>query len=323
LEETQTKIKLLIRDYVIGGKGFIQLDRAVQKEINEAIKDLESDNLKANARIGLNIFADRVYRQFVADLGFNHAILIGAISLMKKGQYTQKEVNILNDSIAKIQGHYEIGLPNQEFHKDYMARVKTALDNMRQIEAMDYRQGISLRNIAEMQVRYEFQQEKITNLKANGENLVVCSTHGNCSKRCEPWQGGHYTLDGTYQTVDGIKFVPLETATEIFVTTKSGKSYKNGLLGFNCRHYLIPYRKGVEVPNVNAKTIDREREIDQRMRQLERNVRQWKEERDLNNGVDQKRYLQARKKAIDWNKKYIQFAQENQRAYYPDRVKII
>lgn len=323
MEETQTKIKLLIRDYVISGKGFVELDKAVQKVINETIKDLESDFLKANARIGLNIFADKVYRQFVADLGFNHTILLGAINLMKKGQYTQREVNILNDNIAKMQGYYDIGLPNREYHKDYMEQVKTALDNMRQIEAMDYRQGISLRNVAEMQVRYEFQQEKIANLKSQGENLVTCSTHGNCSKRCEPWQGGHYTLDKTTQEVDGITFVPLENATDIFVTTKSGKVYKNGLLGFNCRHYLTPYRKGAEIPSVNAEIIDKEREIDKKMRYLERNVRQWKEERDLNNGIDQKRYLQARKKAIEWNKKYIQFAQENERAYYPDRVKII
>lgn len=319
----QTKIKLLIRDYVIGGKGFLELDKAVQKTITEAIKDLQSPELKTRARIGLNIFADKVYKQFVADLGFNHTILISAIALMKKGQYTQKEIGVLNDNIAKVQGYYNIGLPNREYHKTYMAQVKTALENMRQAEAMDYAQGTSLRNLSEMQVRQEFQQEKIANLKTQGENLVVCSTHGNCSKRCEPWQGGHYTLDNTYQTVDGIKFEPLKNATDIFETTKSGKVYKNGLLGFNCRHYLTPYRQGMEIPDIKAEVIDKERNIDQQMRYLERNVRQWKEERDLNNGIDRNRYLQARQKAMEWNKKYIQFAQDNERAYYPDRVKVI
>ena len=74
---------------------------------------------------------------------------------------------------------------------------------------------------------------------------------------------------------------------------------------------------------MGAKEIEREREVDKRMRELERGVRSWKEERDLNQNIDRNRYLYARQKAIDWNKKYIQYAQENQRAYYPDRVKII
>lgn len=242
---------------------------------------------------------------------------------MKEGNYTSKEIETLNAKILDISGlQAEVGIPNQEYHKSYMERVKTALNNMRQLEA-NTPSGTSLRNLAEMEVRYQNHNDKIEDLKENGENLVICSTHGNCSKRCEKWQGGYYTLNKETVTVDNKNFIPLETATDVYVTTKSGKVYKNGLLGYNCRHYLIPYRKGIKTPNVTAKEVEKERDIDKRLRQLERNVRQWKEERDLNNGVDRNRYLKARQKAIDWNKKYIEFAKANKRAYYPDRVKII
>lgn len=321
IEEAQTKIKLLIRDFVLDGKGFLKLDKAVQKQITETVKELEFESLKQETRVGLNLFAEKVYKQFVNDLGYNYTSLMAAVKLLKQGAFTQKELDILNESIAKTQN--EIAVPNQEYHKVYMGRVKTALDNMRKVEAKQYGSGISLRNVAEMQVRYENHAKMLNDLRERGENAVVCSTHANCSSRCEPWQGKHYTLDGSTKVIDGKTFIPLETAVDVYVATRSGKTYKNGLLGYNCRHKILSYRKNEQIPNVGAKEIEREREIDKRMRELERGVRSWKEERDLNQNIDRNRYLYARQKAIDWNKKYIQYAQENQRAYYPDRVKII
>lgn len=323
IEETQTQIKLAIRNFVLNGNSFILLDREVQKIINETIKDLENEILKIEAKRTLNLFAEKVYKKFISDLGFNYSILLSTIKVMSKGNYSKEEINILNGKIQDVKGlQAEVGLAGQEYHKPYIERVKTALNNMRQIEAT-IPNGVSLRNLAEMQVRDEKHKNEINTLKENKNILVVCSTHGNCSKRCEPWQGRYYTLDGSTRKIDGHDFIPLETATDVFVTTKSGKTYKNGLLGYNCRHKITVYKPNEIIPNMSAMEIEKEREIDQRMRQLERNVRMWKEEKVLNSGVDKKRYEIASKKAIEWNKRYIDYAKTSGRAYYPDRVKII
>lgn len=320
IEEVQTEIKLIIRNNILGGKSFIKLDREVQRKIKEVVRELD-DELKFEASQTLNMFADKVFRQFISDLGFDYSLLLGAVASLQKGVFTDKELEVLNSDIKSIMP-VETALPLQEYHKTYIDKVKTALNNMRQIEA-NTTSGASLRNIAEMQVRYERHINSQNELRERGENLVVCSTHANCSERCENWQGGYYTLDGTTQTVDGKEFIPLETATNVFVTTKAGKVYKNGLFGFNCRHYLLPYRNEMLIPHTTAEEIDKERNIDKRMRQLERNVRQWREEAVLNKGVDKRRYLKSREKAIEWNKRYIEFAKTNERAYYPDRTKII
>ena len=323
IEEAQTEIKLTIRNNVLGGGSFLKLNKQVQDIIKEVVNELEFEELKAEARRTLNLFAEKVYKQFILDLGFNYQLLTATVKVMREGNYTDKEIQVLNDKIVNVsQLPAEIGLPNQEYHKVYIDRVKTALNNMRQIEA-NTPSGTSLRNLSEMQVRYERRNETINNLRESGNNLVVCSTHGNCSKRCEPWQGKYYTLNGERLTVDGKEFIPLETATDVYVTTKTGKVYKNGLLGYNCRHRILPYEQDMQIPNVSAKEIEKQRNIDHELRHYERMVRKWKEERELNKDVDRKRYLQARQKAIDWNKRYIQFAKENNRAYYPDRVKII
>lgn len=330
LEEAQTRIKLAIRDAVLKNKNFFVLDREIQSIINETTKLIDLEELRNISILSLNVFADKCFKQFRFDLGFGIVELKASIELLRNGELANREnvskaINkVIGKDLEPYRTYYEIGLANQEYQKLYINKVRVALDNLRQIEAVSSSApNISLRNVAEMEVRQATQQDKIKDLKDSGENLVIASVHGNCSKRCEPYQGGYYTLDNTYQIVDGIEFKPLKDATDVFVTTKAGRVYKNGLLGFNCRHYLIPYRKGTEPPEVNAKIIEAERYIDQKMRYYERGVRAWKEEAILNKGVDIKKYQIAKKKAQEWNAKYIEFAQVNERAYYPDRTKLI
>ena len=154
--------------------------------------------------------------------------------------------------------------------------------------------------------------------------LVICSTHADCSERCKPWQGRVYSLDGTSGTTDdGRRFQPLENATDIYYTTKAGKTYKNGLLGFNCRHFLVPYKSGYRFPKPNAAEERREYNITQTQRRMEAEVRKWRTVAVENKDLDRERYLDARRKAIDANKAYIAYSKEHNRAYYPSRTKLI
>lgn len=226
----------------------------------------------------------------------------------------------------KVESVISIYLPKEiagDYSRAYFKEVKKALKNIINSEPM-YDERISLRNIAEMTVRYEKTTKNIEELKKNGVNLVVSSKHSNCSKRCEPWQGGHYTLDNTYQVVDGIEFQPLQNATDQFYTTKAGKVYKNGhITGFNCRHYLIPYKTGLKLPYISAKEVERERNIDHNMRYLERQVRKWKETAIIYKGVSQDEYLKARAKAKFYYKEYKDYAKENGRKYYQTRTEVL
>ena len=97
----------------------------------------------------------------------------------------------------------------------------------------------------------------------------------------------------------------------------------NGLLGFNCLHFLVPYKSGFSFPEPDEKTERKEYAITKRQRQLERDVREWKVKALINKDVDREEYLTARKMAISANKAYITYSREHGRAYYPDRVKLI
>ena len=204
-----------------------------------------------------------------------------------------------------------------------MDNVKKQLEEITRAQPK-YDKHISLRNIAEMTVRYESALANIESLKKAGVNLVQSSRHANCSKRCEPWQGKYFTLDNTYQVVDGIQFQPLSNATDIYYTTKAGKTYKNGhITGYNCRHRLFPYKKGYSQPMVSAKEIEKQRQIDATMRKYERDIRYYKEKALMYKGIDYRIYVQAKSKARELNERYIQYAKENSRAYYPNRTKVL
>ena len=221
-----------------------------------------------------------------------------------------------------------MGVPLQRFSQDYISKnVKPALTRLAEQEAKDpddITGRNSLRNRAEMEVRYNANLNSISDLKARGVRLVIASAHADCSERCRPWQGKVYSLDGTNGiTDDGRSFVPIETATDIFYTTKVGKTYKNGLLGFNCRHYLVEYHKDFYFPKPNPIIEKREYEITEEQRRLEREVRKWRIKAVESKGLDDEEYKKARRKAIEWNKAYIEFSKANNRAYYPSRTKIL
>lgn len=219
------------------------------------------------------------------------------------------------------------GIPNGIYAKDYMRKVNEVYTRLAKDDALDpddISGRNSMRNRAEMEVRNDFHQDEIQSLKDKGAKLVVCSTHADCSDRCFKWQGRVYSLDGTSgKTADGHAYVPLETATDVYYTTKAGKTYKNGLLGFNCRHRLYEYVPGMGIPKVSKAEQKKENKINTRQREMERNIREWRMREDLNKAAgNTQATVEAQKKAAEAYARYKKFSLENGRAYYPDRVKI-
>lgn len=343
LQDAQTDIKTAVKNGVLNNAPATAIKIEVSKIIARALSRIRSPTLKRDALLSLTRFAETLYVKMRLTLAaIPAAALPYVVTLIRGitattnmgGEYysprtpaEREAVRVLTSSGRLSYGAQDKGVPLQEFTKTYMRRVDAALADIAAENAKDpndYRGYNSLRNLAEMQVRYEAHQQSIADLKSAGVRLVVCSVHGDCSDRCAPYQGRIYSLDGTRgTTADGKDFVPLEEATDIYYTTKAGRTYKNGLLGFNCRHKLYPYTEGMVIPSVTKETQQREYAITQTQRLLERDVIRAREETLVYKGNNQKLYNEWRERAIACDKNYREYSKAHNRPYYPDRTKIL
>lgn len=342
LEEAETELRLLVKDCFLKRIDRRKTDSKAMEIINKALERVKVASLKLVAKQSLINFYLRQQREINRINGLNLLVLLSLMRLTQKDEKAVKNITLARaKSIVKeaMQQHNAtygttfdtsktFGVPLQKFHKEYINKnVKPVLDDLSKMYALDpddISGRNSLRNKAEMEVRYQQHQDNIDELKAQGHRLVIASEHADCSKRCRYYQGRVYSLDGTSGTTpDGRKFVPLEVATDVYYTTKAGKTYKNGLLGFNCRHYLVPYKDGFRFPKPNPQVEAKEYKITQKQRYLERQVRYWRTEAITNKGINPEYATIARNTAIEYNKEYIKFSKENGRAYYPSRTKLI
>ncbi len=345
--DAQTDIKVIIKNGVLKGAPFSVIQEKVRLTIEKAVKRLSSEALKAYSRVSLMSFANRMYLGMKSSFP-NPVQAVAIYTLVKavtesieKGKTLPTAELFIPTTTAEKTAFKQLygdtyhtnakGIPLQEFQKTYMERVNNALSQMAQANALDPNDIIGrngLRNLAEMQVRYENHLKEIATLKEKGVTLVVCSVHGDCSVRCSKWQGRVYSLDGTKGTTeDGKEYVPLEEATDqeqvYKVNVNTGMQYKGGLFGYNCRHKLYPYKVGMVIPSVSAREQIIERDITRRQRELERHVLHWREEALMQKGVNSKRYRYAKAKAVSWYDAYRKYSKSHGRAYYPDRVKIL
>lgn len=221
-----------------------------------------------------------------------------------------------------------LGSPLQKYHRDYYREnILPTFKRMAEEEALDpdsekyWERRSTLRNRAEREVRWQGHVDNRAELEARGVKLVIVSAHADCSERCRPWQGRVYSLDGTSGTTsDGRRYVPIEEATDIW--TSDGK-WKNGLFGFNCRHYMVEYKEGYRFPMVTAETEKKQYKITTKQRRMERLVRHWRTEAEMAKGVDPERYAYAKEKAKKANGRYIDFSKRNNRPYFDTRTRII
>ena len=340
MEEAETKIRQVTKDEFFKQTRKTAIDRKVYAIIREAMTQIKIPDLRRASEASLLEFYNRQYRELRRSFSWQLP-MVAALALLSGCRTDGTEIKPTNTERsaawrivenAGYTGARTMGVPMQRFSQDYIREnVQPALDRLAKQYPYDPDSGLtpqehrnSLRNRAEFEVRGQAQQDSIDGFRSRGVKLVICSTHADCSKRCAPWQGRVYSLDGTSgRTDDGRTYVPLENATEIYDTTKSGKRWRNGLLGFNCRHFLVEYKTGYYFPEPNAAEEKKEYMITETQRRLERSVRDWRTVAVENKGVNHDRYVEARAKAIEWNKRYIEYSQKNNRAYYPSRTKIL
>ena len=338
LNEAQERIRLAVKDAFFK-RQLATLEGVIKKIIEEALAAIAIPTLKDAARRSLTAFYHEQRRIIGA---ITPAMLITYLSLLKLSeggvksgagdsatrQYTASvPTSIAKKKVAELPEYLEFATPLRKYTKDYFRdNIEPVINRLATEEAIDpdskYYLGRreTLRTRAEREVRHESHINEIASLKANGTRLVIISSHANCSERCRPFQGEVFSLDGTSgKTDDGRAYKPIENATDKY--TKNGK-WKNGLFGFNCRHHAIPYSKDYKPPVFSAETEKKQYEIEQKQRYFERGVRHWRIKAAQLRGLDDEAYKKARKKAIEWNKRYQEYSIQNKRAWDPERIKI-
>lgn len=343
IEEAETKIRQVAKDEFFKQTRKTAIDRKIYAIIREAMVQIKIPDLRRAAEASLLEFYNRQYRELRRSFSWQLP-MVAALALLNghRTDGTPAQATIREQSsawrtveAAGYSGARVMGVPMQRFSQDYIREnVQPALDRLAKQYPYDPDSGLtpqehrnSLRNRAEFEVRGQAQQDSIDGFRSRGVVLVICSTHADCSERCRPYQGRVYSLDGTRgRTDDGRDYVPLEEATNNprdSYATKAGKVWQNGLLGFNCRHFLVEYKSGYHFPKPDVKAERKEYMITETQRRLERNVREWRTRAVEAKGVNPEEYKYARKKAIEWNKRYIEYSKKNDRAYYPSRTKIL
>lgn len=327
IEEAQEDIREIIKNAYLRNEKRGDTEVKVNKAVFKATKDIKIERLRGDTAKSLFLFATAQLRLWKS-LNIPPFILLFLGVQASKG-FTAENISATQEKAVltaleplKLKAY---GVPLGKYYKDvWEENVLPALEKIAQSKALDpndFTGRNSLRNLAEMEVRYKDHLDSIDNLKSKGVKLVIASTHADCSQRCMPWQGRIFSLDGSYGTIDGRKYVPLENATDIFYTTKAGRTYKNGLLGFNCRHKLDEYT-GQRYTRVSEEISRKEYAITLKQRAMEREIRNKRAEAATLKTISNQEYLSLRKKVNAMYEEYKRFSRENERAFYPMRTRI-
>lgn len=235
------------------------------------------------------------------------------------------------------------GSPNVTDYPRVLRQTIHELSNFQVVTQEEGKKPINLWQKAELDTRYEGQMKMLDDLKAEGVELAYISTHPNCSKRCENWQGVLVDLN-KYATAPqysadkkGIHY----RRSSFIVGKADGKNvyslpsimecvdiygYNNNIIcGFNCRHRLYKYRPGEFAPkSYSAEDIAKQRDIEIKIREMERKIRLFKTNERLYNKSGDK--VTAKKYRASWQSLetyYKKFCEKNGYAYQPYRIKII
>lgn len=337
VQDLETDVKIYVLNAVRNGENWSKVNATVTRMINEALQEVESDEVRSMAKTSLYLYASKVYVQAFAIYGNRDDGAELLLLLRNKGYTLPQEVttaisslppkNAVGGKFKPLKGLEQAynravanGINPIEYEKEVIRRTNRLLDTVAKV---DYSEYSSLRASVERQLRWEHNEQSLKDLRESGTKLVWIDSHANCSPRCQPYQGRLYSLDHTVGEMDGVPFAPLEVATDIYTTTKAGKTYKNGCLsGFNCRHRTVPYRKGFRPQTIPESVTKKQYAIDRKMRELERQVRFY-ESRALGYKDSIPKLYQINKQARNQAyKEYVDFAMKNGVAFYPSRVDI-
>lgn len=341
--------KLYIFDSVLSKRDYIVMMKNIDTRIDDFVSLIDEKEIADKYRSDLREYAEKTYQWAWEHFGmFTPHVLALALGNRKertkaqikvveeKAQFVVKFDNITDTRMPqKITGHsYTQGTAGQMYFEDINKAVNKALKDYIALEPKpQYFANVNPRNLAEMLVRFENYKRKKQELIDKGVSLVLVPAHANCSKRCQPYQGRVYSLDGTSGTFDGRRYIPIEDAADnvTYTSKNTGKTYYCGLFAYNCRHDIIEYKRGMNIERIPSDVIEQRRKIEAKQREMERSIRLVKENAAMlrvlhhytPDEVVRKRAYALELKARRMKAEYIAYSRENNIAYYPTRLRVM
>lgn len=320
--EIRQKIKLLI----------YTLSKKLPKKLKDRDKYLE----------GLYFFSERQIRDTYDDLLIGSSILLAllfsrglskkrnltpiqALEEIHKGNIKEEDLRLVKSDFVK---YHAKGTP---YVKDYEKLVKEKVHQLANENVLiggGDKQAISIWQKAELDIRHEEQMNNLHKMQDSGVVYARLSSHPDCSKRCEKWQGKLVDIQAQTSELSGFRMRTKINGEQVYclndiISQVDNYGYTNNILvGFNCRHHLIML--GKEEPNVySEKDIQEQRKINATLRAMERKIRYLKQKAILFNEVGDKKsatiYLA---KARQLTEKYKDYANKNGYAWHDYRIKV-
>ncbi len=242
-------------------------------------------------------------------------------------QIDDKNINASDTPNSKfIRTSGEYGYTQMQID-NYVEKVEKTMDKIAQLNFVAVNsQGarISLRNKAEMEVRYQDMLSDLKELK--NEQFVVVSQHRDSSLRCACWQGLIYLKDTDGTDVSLLNWHEWNNVNNHITPKPIGYTENNqpyyslkekiehGLFSYNCRHRFIKYEQGAKVPKQYPYNPNKESAsslIDKEMRQMEQNIRRAKERQTLALTPKERKKWQAKSKKLQ--AQYDEFCKKHNR----------
>lgn len=206
--------------------------------------------------------------------------------------------------------------------------IKNAVAKINKSTFCVYNEGkkpISLWSKVELDLRYNAQMEMLDKCYNSGKDLFWLSSHSNCSKRCEKWQGKLVSLtlpsiDNTFWTGKTIQNNKIYSFTAIEEQVDK-YGYKNNIInGFNCRHHLIEFVNGKKPNFIESKEIQEARKYETIQRELERAIRKKKSDLLIIEMVNKKEAKKLQKSISELIKEYKIFCKKHNLAIQTYRI---
>lgn len=318
-----TKIKELITASIIENKSQDELTKALNKTIDVTCKMIANPVLREETRKALVTSSRKWYYQLNQTVSILNRNLANKVKGFKAGTYTG-DINALFENVEgirlkNIRPYLDVSTKGLAVIEDYDKKLKLAMKALAAepplVAQTDGRKAytVSLRNRAEMTVRYEANLSELQAFIASGVEYVWTTSHPDASPRCAPHQGKLYSLnaDNKQGMHNGIPYAYLPDILKL----NDGNSIING---YNCRHRLVAYEDDSHPPKeYTRQEIRREYAIDQKQRAFENNIRQLKtEERLMRAGGDIESAQKLRRRWRKLNTKYQIDSLKMGRAFY-------
>lgn len=357
IQRAETEIKKLINEFALFKKSKYELKQRIKAIIELVDKKLPPKLYDRTKYIkGLEIVSEKMIKEYYDKVIRGYLLAVGifiGLGLPEpKNPYELNKIitepkNLFSGVDLQTKKEY-ISLWAEAKGSPYIENYPQALkDKMTELAETTTRSGeggkqpISLWQKAEIDLRYQKQMERIEELKRDGIELAYISSHPDCSKRCEKLQGHLVSLtehaENPQRVVKKSDYSDLRISTyrirkignqwvyslpDIMATETKGGWNNMIICGFSCRHRLIAYTGQLPPKEYSSEDIKKEREINAKMREMERRIKLYKQQSMIYNKTDKKLSKQYEVKANKLLAEYKKFANDNGFATELYRTKI-